>query len=465
MEHSSEGAKKLVGDSYITQGCNSLRSADNAIKHLVEQRRLPQYGWSDLNIERCLNEIALMDSNNFQGNVGAGEREGRVYSRLVQQRNYHLAHGMGRSGDIAANQPKAAGSALMCRITEGLVLDVLHRAGCNKTQSCLVLPVATGMALLTSLLFLKQSTPTADVVIWPRIDQGTCVKAPQTAGCRLIVVEPVLQGDSLITNLSLIEELLVEHGDKVVCVLSTTSCFAPRTPDKLVQISKLCKQYDTAHLVNNAYGIQCSRCMGLINSASQQGRVDLFVQSLDKNFMVPVGGSVVAGFDKQTISRLAQTYPGRGSSGPILDLFITLLSMGTEGWTKLLQQRREVYSLLKSKLQELAVTYKERVLDTPDNHISLAFTLTQSNYKEGTQLTEVGSKLFTRNVTGARVVTCSGSKTVGQITLQHFGSHSDSYPTPYITFAASVGMTEGDVEIIVEKFSQILRKLSTVVAM
>ena len=61
-------------------------------------------------------------------------------------------------------------------------------------------------------------------------------------------------------------------------------------------------------------------------------------------------------------------------------------------------------------------------------------------------------------------MTCSGSKTVGQITLQHFGSHSDSYPTPYITFAASVGMTEGDVEIIVEKFSQILRKLSTVVA-
>ena len=40
------------------------------------------------------------------GNVGAGEREGRVYSELVKQRNHYLAHGMGRSGDIAANQPK-----------------------------------------------------------------------------------------------------------------------------------------------------------------------------------------------------------------------------------------------------------------------------------------------------------------------------------------------------------------------
>ena len=62
-------AKKLVGNSYIEQGCNSLRSADSSLKHLVEQRRLPQRGWSDLAIKRCLDEIALMDSNNYEGMV------------------------------------------------------------------------------------------------------------------------------------------------------------------------------------------------------------------------------------------------------------------------------------------------------------------------------------------------------------------------------------------------------------
>ena len=47
-----------------------------------------------------------MDSNNFPNNVGVGEREARVASRLVAQRHYGLAHGIGRSGDITAEQPK-----------------------------------------------------------------------------------------------------------------------------------------------------------------------------------------------------------------------------------------------------------------------------------------------------------------------------------------------------------------------
>jgi O-phospho-L-seryl-tRNASec:L-selenocysteinyl-tRNA synthase len=49
-----------------------------------------------------------MDSNNFLGNVGAGEREARVACPLVARRHYRLAHGIGRSGDIAAEQPKVS---------------------------------------------------------------------------------------------------------------------------------------------------------------------------------------------------------------------------------------------------------------------------------------------------------------------------------------------------------------------
>lgn len=47
-----------------------------------------------------------MDSNNFLGNVGVGEREARSACPLVARRHYRLAHGIGRSGDIAAEQPK-----------------------------------------------------------------------------------------------------------------------------------------------------------------------------------------------------------------------------------------------------------------------------------------------------------------------------------------------------------------------
>ncbi len=39
-------------------------------------------------------------------------------------------------------------------------------------------------------------------------------------------------------------------------------------------------------------------------------RYDVFVQSTDKNLMVPVGGAIVAGFNKEWVSKISQTYPG-----------------------------------------------------------------------------------------------------------------------------------------------------------
>jgi len=66
-------------------------------------------GWDDASIEMFLRDVSLMDSNNFVDNVGVGEREARIACNLVSQRHYRLAHGIGRSGDIVAEQPKAAG--------------------------------------------------------------------------------------------------------------------------------------------------------------------------------------------------------------------------------------------------------------------------------------------------------------------------------------------------------------------
>ena len=54
----------------------------------------------------CVQDLALMDSNSFRGNAGVGEREGRIACPMVARRNYRLSHGIGRSGDIAAEQPK-----------------------------------------------------------------------------------------------------------------------------------------------------------------------------------------------------------------------------------------------------------------------------------------------------------------------------------------------------------------------
>jgi O-phospho-L-seryl-tRNASec:L-selenocysteinyl-tRNA synthase len=47
--------------------------------------------------------------------------------------------------------------------------------------------------------------------------------------------------------------------------------------------------------------------------------------------MVPVGGSIVYSYDKKLLKNVSEMYPGRASLSPILDLFITLLSLGKDG--------------------------------------------------------------------------------------------------------------------------------------
>lgn len=100
-----------------------------------------------------------MDSNNFPDNVGVGEREARVASPLVARRHWGLAHGIGRSGDIAAEQPKAAGSSLLAKLTHLLAADALEVAGMKEVGAALVVPLATGMAITSALLALRGMRP------------------------------------------------------------------------------------------------------------------------------------------------------------------------------------------------------------------------------------------------------------------------------------------------------------------
>ena len=53
------------------------------------------------------------------------------------------------------------------------------------------------------------------------------------AGLEPVVVENVLEGDELRTDVNKVGEVMTSLGaDNIVCVLTTTSCFAPRAPDR-----------------------------------------------------------------------------------------------------------------------------------------------------------------------------------------------------------------------------------------
>ena len=90
--------------------------------------------------------------------------------------------------------------------------------------------------------------------------------------------------------------------------------------------------------------------------------------------MVPVGGAIVAGPNKRFINAIAQNYPGRASMSPILDVFITLLSMGSRTWKALLKTRKELFKYSQEVLQPIAEKYGERLLITKGNAISIGIS-------------------------------------------------------------------------------------------
>ena len=63
----------------------------------------------------------------------------------------------------------------------------------------------------------------------------------------------------------------------------------------------------------------------LLLQAARIGRVDAFIQSTDKNFLVPVGGAIVAGFDENFIDAVSKTYPGKVVSKMIIKPGLTPL--------------------------------------------------------------------------------------------------------------------------------------------
>lgn len=460
-------AERLIPATYLQQASASKKSRENLIRILIEQKKWPEDGWDDATIELFLADLSQMDSNNFPANCGVGEREARFASSLVARRHYRMGHGIGRSGDIGEVQPKAVGSSLLIKLANALLLDTIRLMGVNNSAGCFMVPMATGMSLVLCMLTLKQERPGAKFVLWSRIDQKACFKCIITAGLQPIIIETGLSGDELRTDLVNMEAQMATLGsDNIVCVLTTTSCFAPRASDSLEQVAVLCSRYNIPHLVNNAYGLQSSRIMHLIQEAARKGRVDAFVQSTDKNFLVPVGGSVISGFDKGLLERIAKSYPGRASASPPMDIFITLLSLGVNGYKNLIGQRKEMYKYLKEELGKVAAKHGEKILETKNNPISIAMTLNSLNANTATvgindnkRVTMLGSMLFLRCVFGSRVVSTIEQKEVSGYKFEGWGAHNSNYPQPYLTASATVGIQKSDVDLFIERLDKAINKL------
>eukprot|EP01079_Euglenida_sp_SAG-EU17-18_P000768 gene768-2529_t len=393
----------LIAPNYARHAKQGSAPGQSAIKSLMAQRRLPEQGWDRLLIEHFLNSCALMDSNNFGARIGMDEREGRVDSDVLRQRHFGMTHGIGRSGDLTANQPKAAGSSLIYTLTNCLALDALKRCGARTTKTALVTPLCTGMTLALAMQTLAYTltkpsglpasailgSPSAKdscggdtpgdtpgdrqpqtpitvllpalpavrrFVIWSRIDQKSCYKSILTAGLTPVVVELTLQDGQLVTDVSAITRCLEALQDQI---------------------------------------------MKMIDTAMQCGRVDCYIQSTDKNFFTPVGGSIIASRDEAFVRSVSAAYPGRASAGPIVDLLISLLSMGAQGLQTRLHSRQVLLEELIAEIGSFLALCGEAILPSPANEISIAISLDTLSTD---QVRRLGAQLFYRGVTGPRAV-------------------------------------------------------------
>lgn len=500
-----------IPSTHSNLGVSNLISSNKQYKSLFSNRRLPEHGWSDIQIQHFLYTLSTLDTNSKSNSdarwCGVGEREGRTFSSLVMQRHFGFSHGIGRSGDITEAQPKAVGSSVMARLTLALVLDAVRRgSGLDARSSAkegILLPLCTGMTVslvLSTLLGrkkkedekqlaeqMKEMTIDEDLqatkrerdycVLWCRIDQKSCLKAIITAGLRVVMIPTKLQNDEVVTDLDALQDAIKAEQNNVLAVISTTSCFAPRIPDPVDKIAKLCQTYDIPHVVNNAYGLQCAKTCKLINRSCAVGRVDAIVFSMDKNFMVPVGGAVVTSPQKSLIQDIGKVYAGRASASPLLDLFITLLSMGLQGYKQLLESRSQLKDRFKKRLQEVAQKYNARVLDCPNNTISFGITLdpllpieeeeneekaTDPEWKHtGKEISYLGSMLFTRCISGTRVVPRHQFKSICGMGFDGFGSSTDKYPHAYLTAACAIGLDESEMEEFMTRLDKSLKDFVT----
>lgn len=287
----------------------------------------------------------------------------------------------------------------MARLTNALLLDLIQTMGIRSARQALLIPMATGMTLSLCLLTLKKQRNQAKYVLWSRIDQKSCFKAITTANLIPIIIDTVPTVNGMQSDLTQFSDKVNELGaENIVCIYSTSSCFAPRQCDDIVALSLLAQQHCIPHLLNNAYGLQ-SRwiCRQIERISVVGGRLDVFVQSTDKNLLVPVGGAVVSAFKCDgTVDAIAENYAGRASASQTLDVLMTLLSLGKVGYGHLVDEREQQLEQLKIELDKIAV-----LVDVKRNPISLAVDITEIG---DTLEHSIGSMLYKRGVSGARCV-------------------------------------------------------------
>ena len=412
------------------RGLTTLDAFLEPVRDVLNRRQFPEKPISDPQIEMLLRLLASMDSDKDPAAARVGEREGRIASPLLGQLSAGFNHGVGRSGRLEGAQPKAVGASLMQQVADTVAVDAIRKLGLPNARHGLVVPLSTGMTIGLILSAFRRELGIRRV-LWPRVDHLSPKKAISLAGLEEVLTPTVLSGDAVRADIDALARQVRSVSDSAV--LATTTFFPPREMDPIRDIAKLCGENNVPLIINNAYGVQSERIMSSLKSAIDTGRVDAVVQSSDKNFLAPVGASIVVSSREKTIDSIAETYAGRASAAPIVQTLAALLATGHAGYLRLRNEQVVNRKYLESRLAEIAHEFKQRLLEV-ENAVACAMTIDDLGGRD------LGARLYNRRVTGPRVVLKGES-----------GASIDGYPHDYIVMNAAIGSSREDVEMATNK--------------
>ncbi len=425
-----ERLKGLIPPNMEERGRITLDALLAPAKDVLHRRVFPDSPLSDDQIALLLKLLSSMDTDKDPKAARVGEREGRIASPLLNKLSGGFNHGIGRSGRVVGPQPKAPGASLMQQVANSVALDAIRKLGLRNARGGLIMPLSTGMSIALVLATLRREHDVKRV-LYPRIDHKSPRRGIALTGMEIVDIPTVLNGDAVQADLTSLEKSI--RNEDSVAVLATTTFFPPREPDPVKEIAKLCQETDTPLVINNAYGVQSSEMMARISSAIDAGRVDAIVQSSDKNFLTPVGASIVVSPEEKMIELTSETYAGRATAAPVAQTFVALLSLGLTRYNNLQKQQVESKKQLHASLSEIAESSNQRVLDV-DNIVACAITM------DSLDVRDIGAKLYNSRVTGPRAIEQGG-----------FGSCIDMYPHSYLVMNAAIGTTQNDIEMATAK--------------
>lgn len=421
---------KNIPKRMLERGRTTVDSLLGPVRDVLNRQQFPETALTDLQLEMMIQLLSSLDTDKDPEAARVGEREARIASPYIGRLSAGFNHGVGRSGKLAAPQPKAPGASLMQNVANNVALDAVRKLGLSNVKSGIVTPLSTGMSIALILASLRREQGIRHV-LYPRIDHASPDRAIAFAGLEKTIIPTIIDEDAVRCDFDDLEDNI--KVTESCMVLATTTFFPPRESDPIKDIAKLCGEHDIPLVINNAYGVQSERIMSDIRSAVDAGRVDAIVQSSDKNFLSPVGASIIVSPSKGFIDQVADTYAGRASAAPIVQTLSSLLALGLNNYKDLRKQQVENKDLLQKKLDEIADRLGQKVLSVW-NPVACAITL------DGLNVTEIGAHLYSSRVTGPRAVEKGA-----------YGSSTDNYPHSYLVMNAAIGASKNDIETATAK--------------